>query len=68
MAVITSLRIRRADVVLRCARRRSLPLFYIRWIRFTVSNTGSMISAEHIRNIFDKYTEYHRIMHMTLFI
>ena len=26
-----------------------------RWIRFTVSNTGSMISAEHIRNIFDRF-------------
>jgi len=24
-----------------------------RWIRFTVANTGSMISAEHIRSIFD---------------
>lgn len=26
-----------------------------RWIHFTVSNTGSMISAEHIRNIFDRF-------------
>ena len=26
-----------------------------RWIRFTVSNTGSMISAEHIRSIFDRF-------------
>ncbi|WP_363162411.1 substrate-binding domain-containing protein [uncultured Bacteroides sp.] len=26
-----------------------------RWIRFTVANTGSMISAEHIRNIFDRF-------------
>ncbi|WP_294628961.1 substrate-binding domain-containing protein [uncultured Bacteroides sp.] len=26
-----------------------------RWIRFTVSNTGSIISAEHIRNIFDRF-------------
>ncbi len=26
-----------------------------RWIRFTVSNTGSLISAEHIRNIFDRF-------------
>ena len=25
------------------------------WIRFTVANTGSMISAEHIRNIFDRF-------------
>ena len=25
------------------------------WIHFTVSNTGSMISAEHIRNIFDRF-------------
>ena len=26
-----------------------------RWIRFTVANTGSMISVEHIRNIFDRF-------------
>ena len=26
-----------------------------RWIRFTVANTGSMISAEHIRSIFDRF-------------
>ena len=26
-----------------------------RWIRFTVANTGSMISAEHIRNVFDRF-------------
>ena len=26
-----------------------------RWIRFTVANTGSMISEEHIRNIFDRF-------------
>ena len=26
-----------------------------RWIRFTVANTGSMISVEHIRNIFDLF-------------
>ena len=26
-----------------------------RWIRFTVANTGSMISGEHIRNIFDRF-------------
>lgn len=26
-----------------------------RWIRFTVANTGSMISVEHIRNIFDHF-------------
>ncbi len=26
-----------------------------RWFRFTVANTGSMISAEHIRNIFDRF-------------
>ncbi|WP_353935660.1 substrate-binding domain-containing protein [uncultured Bacteroides sp.] len=25
------------------------------WIRFTVSNTGSMISAEHIRSIFERF-------------
>lgn len=25
------------------------------WIRFTVANTGSMISAEHIRNVFDRF-------------
>lgn len=25
------------------------------WIRFTVANTGSLISAEHIRNIFDRF-------------
>lgn len=25
------------------------------WIRFTVANTGSMISAEHIRSIFDRF-------------
>ena len=25
------------------------------WIRFTVTNTGSMISAEHIRNIFERF-------------
>lgn len=25
------------------------------WIRFTVANTGSMISVEHIRNIFDRF-------------
>ncbi|NAA10664.1 substrate-binding domain-containing protein, partial [Escherichia coli] len=25
------------------------------WIHFTVVNTGSMISAEHIRNIFDRF-------------
>jgi len=28
---------------------------YGRWIRFTVANTGSMISVEHIRNIFDRF-------------
>lgn len=27
----------------------------IRWIRFTIANTGSMISAEHIRSIFDRF-------------
>lgn len=26
-----------------------------RWIRFTIANTGSMISAEHIRSIFDRF-------------
>ena len=26
-----------------------------RWIRFTVANTGSTISAEHIRNVFDRF-------------
>lgn len=26
-----------------------------RWIRFTVANTGSMISAEHIQNVFDRF-------------
>lgn len=26
-----------------------------RWFRFTVANTGSMISAEHIRSIFDRF-------------
>ena len=26
-----------------------------RWLRFTVANTGSLISAEHIRNIFDRF-------------
>ena len=26
-----------------------------RWIRFTVANTGSMISTEHIRSIFDRF-------------
>lgn len=26
-----------------------------RWIRFTIANTGSMISVEHIRNIFDRF-------------
>lgn len=26
-----------------------------RWIRLTVANTGSMISVEHIRNIFDRF-------------
>ena len=26
-----------------------------RWIRFTVANTGSMISAEYIRSIFDRF-------------
>ena len=26
-----------------------------RWISFTVANTGSMISVEHIRNIFDRF-------------
>ena len=26
-----------------------------RWIHFTVANTGSMISVEHIRNIFDRF-------------
>lgn len=26
-----------------------------KWIRFTVANTGSMISAEHIRNVFDRF-------------
>lgn len=26
-----------------------------RWIRFTVANTGAMISAEHIRNVFDRF-------------
>lgn len=25
------------------------------WIRFTVANTGSLISAEHIRNVFDRF-------------
>lgn len=25
------------------------------WLRFTVTNTGSMISAKHIRNIFDRF-------------
>lgn len=25
------------------------------WIRFTVANTGAMISAEHIRNVFDRF-------------
>lgn len=25
------------------------------WIRFTIANTGSMISAEHIRNVFDRF-------------
>lgn len=25
------------------------------WLRFTVANTGTMISAEHIRNIFDRF-------------
>lgn len=26
-----------------------------RWIRFTIANTGSMISAEHIQSIFDRF-------------
>lgn len=26
-----------------------------RWIRFTIGNTGSIISVEHIRNIFDRF-------------
>ena len=26
-----------------------------RWIRFTIANTGSIISVEHIRNIFDRF-------------
>ena len=34
-----------------------------RWIRFTVANTGSMISAEHIRNVFDRF--YKIDMHHT---
>lgn len=25
------------------------------WIRFTVANTGSLISAEHIRNVFERF-------------
>lgn len=25
------------------------------WIRFTVANTGSLISAEHIQNVFDRF-------------
>ncbi len=26
-----------------------------RWIRFTVTNSGSLISVEHIRNVFDRF-------------